>query len=151
MRFFYFSFFAWYHLLFTFTILSNFSTFMLFIIFAWICINMLFYFSQITDSNKGKSKKWRKILQFPHISLCIDVKNKIGKLCVFNIKNNQYICIQVKDLSLCIFKKWDFNFMSMGRPPISISIKSSSYFFMLTSLTLIHTMSVQQRELDQTD
>ncbi|KAF4529703.1 hypothetical protein B566_EDAN016649 [Ephemera danica] len=32
-----------------------------------------------TDSNKGKSKKWRKILQFPHISQCIDLKNKIGK------------------------------------------------------------------------
>jgi hypothetical protein len=31
------------------------------------------------DSNKGKSKKWRKILQFPHISQCIDLKNKIGK------------------------------------------------------------------------
>lgn len=32
-----------------------------------------------SDSNKGKSKKWRKILQFPHISQCIDLKNKIGK------------------------------------------------------------------------
>jgi hypothetical protein len=32
------------------------------------------------DSNKGKSKKWRKILQFPHISQCIDLRNKIGKL-----------------------------------------------------------------------
>jgi len=31
------------------------------------------------DSNKGKSKKWRKILQFPHISQCIDLRNKIGK------------------------------------------------------------------------
>nr|CAD7450117.1 unnamed protein product [Timema bartmani] len=30
-----------------------------------------------TDSNKGKSKKWRKILQFPHISQCIDLRNKI--------------------------------------------------------------------------
>ncbi|XP_058056135.1 G protein-coupled receptor kinase 2 [Anopheles bellator] len=30
-----------------------------------------------SDSNKGKSKKWRKILQFPHISQCIDLKNKI--------------------------------------------------------------------------
>lgn len=29
------------------------------------------------DSNKGKSKKWRKILQFPHISQCIDLRNKI--------------------------------------------------------------------------
>jgi hypothetical protein len=32
------------------------------------------------DSNKGKSRKWRKILQFPHISQCIDLRNKIGKL-----------------------------------------------------------------------
>lgn len=32
-----------------------------------------------SDSNKGKSKKWRKILQFPHISQCIDLKNRIGK------------------------------------------------------------------------
>ncbi|GLV32684.1 G protein-coupled receptor kinase 2 [Carabus blaptoides fortunei] len=30
-----------------------------------------------SDSNKGKSKKWRKILQFPHISHCIDFINKI--------------------------------------------------------------------------
>ncbi|GIY30457.1 g protein-coupled receptor kinase 2 [Caerostris darwini] len=29
------------------------------------------------DSNKGKSKKWKKILQFPHISLCIDLRKKI--------------------------------------------------------------------------
>ncbi|XP_022917770.1 G protein-coupled receptor kinase 2 [Onthophagus taurus] len=28
-----------------------------------------------SDSNKGKSKKWRKILQFPHISQCIDLVN----------------------------------------------------------------------------
>lgn len=31
-----------------------------------------------SDSNKGKSKKWRKILQFPHISQCIELINKIG-------------------------------------------------------------------------
>ncbi|KAK6621915.1 G protein-coupled receptor kinase 2 [Polyplax serrata] len=30
-----------------------------------------------SDNNKGKSKKWRKILQFPHISHCLDLKNKI--------------------------------------------------------------------------
>jgi G protein-coupled receptor kinase len=30
-----------------------------------------------SDSNKGKSKKWKKILQFPHISQCIDLKTKI--------------------------------------------------------------------------
>lgn len=32
-----------------------------------------------SDSNKGKSKKWRKILQFPHISQCLQLKDKIGK------------------------------------------------------------------------
>lgn len=30
------------------------------------------------DSNKGKSKKWKKILQFPHISQCMDLQKKIG-------------------------------------------------------------------------
>ncbi|KAJ6637641.1 G protein-coupled receptor kinase 2 [Pseudolycoriella hygida] len=30
-----------------------------------------------SDSNKGKSKKWRKILQFPHISQCLHLKDKI--------------------------------------------------------------------------
>ncbi|XP_060531685.1 G protein-coupled receptor kinase 2 [Cylas formicarius] len=30
-----------------------------------------------SDTNKGKSKKWRKILQFPHISQCIDLVNQI--------------------------------------------------------------------------
>ncbi|XP_036323633.1 G protein-coupled receptor kinase 2 isoform X2 [Rhagoletis pomonella] len=30
-----------------------------------------------SDSNKGKSKKWRKILQFPHISQCIHLRDKL--------------------------------------------------------------------------
>ena len=30
-----------------------------------------------SDINKGRSKKWRKILQLPHISYCIDVKEKV--------------------------------------------------------------------------
>ncbi|KAK8377771.1 hypothetical protein O3P69_014020 [Scylla paramamosain] len=30
-----------------------------------------------SDSNKGKSKKWRRLLQFPHISQCLDLKSKI--------------------------------------------------------------------------
>lgn len=29
------------------------------------------------DSNKGKSKKWKKILQFPHITECLDLKDRI--------------------------------------------------------------------------
>lgn len=49
----------------------------------------MFFFLLIlggSDSNKGKSKKWRKILQFPHISQCIDLKNKIGKCAEILIK-----------------------------------------------------------------
>jgi hypothetical protein len=42
------------------------------------------------DSNKGKSKKWRKILQFPHISQCIDLKNKIGKFKFMLLPRNVY-------------------------------------------------------------
>lgn len=30
-----------------------------------------------SDNDKGKSKKWKKILQFPHISQCLDLINKI--------------------------------------------------------------------------
>lgn len=32
-----------------------------------------------SDSNKGKSKKWRKILQFPHISQCIGLRDELGE------------------------------------------------------------------------
>lgn len=28
---------------------------------------------------KGKSKKWKEILKFPHISLCEDLRRTIGK------------------------------------------------------------------------
>lgn len=28
---------------------------------------------------KGKSKKWKQILKFPHISQCMDLKDKIRK------------------------------------------------------------------------
>lgn len=34
----------------------------------------------IIDSNKGKSKKWKKLLQLPHIMQCLDIKNKLGTL-----------------------------------------------------------------------
>lgn len=37
-----------------------------------------------TDSNKGKSKKWKKILQFPHISQCVDLKPLLGGFTLFN-------------------------------------------------------------------
>lgn len=39
---------------------------------------ILFSFLGGSDSNKGKSKKWKKILQFPHISQCVDLKPLIG-------------------------------------------------------------------------
>lgn len=48
----------------------------------YVKIVLHFHFHFITggsDSNKGKSKKWRKILQFPHISQCILLKDKIGE------------------------------------------------------------------------
>ena len=32
------------------------------------------------DNNKGRSKKWKKILAFPHISECIAIKDELGKL-----------------------------------------------------------------------
>uniref|UniRef100_A0A6P7FHF2 Uncharacterized protein LOC114330382 n=1 Tax=Diabrotica virgifera virgifera TaxID=50390 RepID=A0A6P7FHF2_DIAVI len=51
-----------------------------------------------SDSNKGKSKKWRKILQFPHISQCIDLINKIGK---YLLPNSIVACI-FKDLTALI-------------------------------------------------
>ena len=31
------------------------------------------------DNNKGRSKKWKKILAFPHISECIGIKDELGK------------------------------------------------------------------------
>lgn len=48
--------------------------------FKWIfsIVFLLLFYTGGTDSNKGKSKKWKKILQFPHISQCIDLKSKIG-------------------------------------------------------------------------
>ncbi|XP_076371942.1 G protein-coupled receptor kinase 2-like isoform X2 [Tachypleus tridentatus] len=38
------------------------------------------------DNNKGKSKKWRKLLQFPHISLCLDLKNQIDNCYSFIVE-----------------------------------------------------------------
>lgn len=53
----------------------------LFIIAGWLLFRSRFVvISGGSDSNKGKSKKWRKILQFPHISQCIHLKDKIGTL-----------------------------------------------------------------------
>ena len=31
------------------------------------------------DNSKGRSKKWRKLLAFPHISQCMDIQVGSGK------------------------------------------------------------------------
>ncbi|KAI1234210.1 hypothetical protein IHE44_0003927 [Lamprotornis superbus] len=31
-------------------------------------------------NRKGKSKKWRQMLQFPHISLCEDLRQTLGEV-----------------------------------------------------------------------
>lgn len=40
-----------------------------------------------SDINKGRSKKWKKLLQFPHISYCIDLKDKIDSSYGFVVEN----------------------------------------------------------------
>jgi G protein-coupled receptor kinase len=37
------------------------------------------YISGGGGKRKGKSKKWKQILKFPHISQCMDLKNKISE------------------------------------------------------------------------
>ncbi|XP_017773127.1 PREDICTED: G protein-coupled receptor kinase 2 [Nicrophorus vespilloides] len=51
-----------------------------------------------SDSNKGKSKKWRKILQFPHISQCIELVNKIDV-------RYEYVVDQ-QPIGKRLFKQW---------------------------------------------
>ncbi|KAF5291154.1 hypothetical protein FQA39_LY14396 [Lamprigera yunnana] len=51
-----------------------------------------------SDSNKGKSKKWRKILQFPHISQCIEFINKIDV-------RYEYV-IDKQPTGKLLFKQW---------------------------------------------
>uniref|UniRef100_T1JG55 G protein-coupled receptor kinase n=1 Tax=Strigamia maritima TaxID=126957 RepID=T1JG55_STRMM len=49
------------------------------------------------DSNKGKSKKWKKLLQFPHISQCIDMKNKIDSRFTYVVESQpigRYLFLQ---------------------------------------------------------
>ncbi|XP_077991922.1 G protein-coupled receptor kinase 5-like [Glandiceps talaboti] len=40
---------------------------------------------------KGKSKKWKQILKFPHISICHDQRNKLAEISYENICKNQPI------------------------------------------------------------
>ena len=40
---------------------------------------------------KGKSKKWKQILAFQHISVCMDIKNKISEL-LLSVQN-AFICL----------------------------------------------------------
>ncbi|XP_065173620.1 G protein-coupled receptor kinase 2 [Atheta coriaria] len=51
-----------------------------------------------SDSNKGKSKKWRKILQFPHISQCIELKNTLDI-------RYEYVVDQ-QPIGKLLFKQW---------------------------------------------
>ncbi|KAF2879587.1 hypothetical protein ILUMI_26586 [Ignelater luminosus] len=51
-----------------------------------------------SDSNKGKSKKWRKILQFPHISQCIELVNKIDV-------RYEYV-VDKQPIGKLLFKQW---------------------------------------------
>ncbi|KAL3270370.1 hypothetical protein HHI36_009416 [Cryptolaemus montrouzieri] len=51
-----------------------------------------------SDSNKGKSKKWRKILQFPHISQCIELINKLD-ICY------EYVVDQ-QPIGRLLFEQW---------------------------------------------
>lgn len=54
----------------------------------------MFLFLGGTDSNKGKSKKWKKILQFPHISQCVDFKPLIGKLLDSKVQSSsKLVCL----------------------------------------------------------
>lgn len=39
------------------------------------------------DINKGKSKKWKKLLQFPHISYCIDLRERIDRRYSYVVEN----------------------------------------------------------------
>jgi len=50
-----------------------------------ICKNFRIFWTGGGDSNKGKSKKWRKILQFPHISQCIGLKDKLGESVIIEV------------------------------------------------------------------
>ena len=56
--------------------LVNFSSSMNFFIFVPISNHV--YSS--SGRAKGKSKKWRHMLQFPHISQCLDIKNTLGNI-----------------------------------------------------------------------
>ena len=58
-----------------------------------------FLFLGGADSNKGKSKKWKKILQFPHITQCIDMKDKLGMFYV-SIDNTIYSIVMLWDVLL---------------------------------------------------
>ncbi len=42
-----------------------------------------YFFAGGGGKRKGKSKKWKQILKFPHISFCMDIKNKIRKFDLF--------------------------------------------------------------------
>ena len=48
-------------------------------VFIAVVTDDTFSFSGGGGKRKGKSKKWKQILKFPHISQCIDLKSKLRK------------------------------------------------------------------------
>ncbi|CAG9760154.1 unnamed protein product [Ceutorhynchus assimilis] len=51
-----------------------------------------------SDNNKGKSKKWKKILQFPHISQCLELVNKIDV-------RYEYV-VELQPIGKILFGQW---------------------------------------------
>ena len=49
---------------------------------------------------KGKSKKWKQILKFPHITQCEDIKNKIREWYIFSIQIDMLFNMCVVDFSV---------------------------------------------------
>lgn len=45
-------------------------------------------------NRKGKSKKWKQLLQFPHVSLCEELRQTTGKkLAVFYRRGSLTVCV----------------------------------------------------------
>ena len=47
---------------------------------------------------KGKSKKWKQILKFPHISTCLDIRNKIRE---YRLPSPSRLSSHCSDAKLC--------------------------------------------------
>lgn len=105
------------------------------------------------DSNKGKSKKWKKILQFPHITQCIDMKDKLGMFYVFidntiqcNVLNRcvvqcSYI-IELFNLNLCHWPMlnylWENLILSFGKINVLSQYLTIEIFFIYLMQNLFY-------------